>query len=173
MALACGRSNLTNIDKAAPSNYQLIFPTLPTETTISANNPFVLNIFSAIIPSVSIAEEELRWQGNKTKRGLIPLEFDPWLVNFIVDARLENWKLLFTWMQYINNNWNKIAEEHSNYAVDASLVITNNYRVPVVNISFIGIWPNNLGEVSFSQREGDVQLECMCNFTYDYFVLRD
>jgi hypothetical protein len=173
MALACGKSNLTNLDKAAPNNYQLIFPALPTEDSISANNPFVLNIFSAVIPSVSIAEEELRWQSNKTKRGLIPMEFDAWLVNFVVDSNFENWKLLFTWMSYINNNWNKIAEEHKNYAVDASLVITNNYRRPVLNIVFVDIWPNNIGEVSLSQREGDIQLECIVNFTYDYFYIRD
>ena len=171
--ITCNSSNLNNIDKATPTNYQLIFPKIPTENNIGANNPFVMNIHSAILPSVSIATEELRWQGNKTKPGLIPMEFDPWLVSFIVDSRLANWKLLFNWMSFINNNNNKIADRHKNYSVDCSLVVTDNYANTVLEVIFVNIWPTILGEVSFSQREGDVQLESTINFNYDYFYIRD
>jgi len=169
MTITCGQSGLTNLDKATPTNFQLIFPKLPTEETISANNPFVMNIFSAVIPSLSMAEEELRWQSNKTKHALVPLEYDSWLVSYVVDSQLANWKLLYDWMSFINNNNDKIAELHSVYGVDASLVTTNNYRTPVLELRFIDIWPSTLGEVSFSTREGDVQLESTVNFTYDYF----
>lgn len=172
MTVTCNSSNI-NIDKGTPTNYQLVFPLIPTETTISANNPFVMNIHSAILPSVSIAAEELRWQGNKTKVGLIPMEFDPWLVSFVVDSELANWKLLFTWMSFINNNWNKIAETQRNYGVDCSLIVTDNYANSVLEIIFVDIWPSTLGEVSFSQREGDVVLESTINFNYDYFYIRD
>lgn len=170
--ITCGQSNLTNIDKASPTNFQLIFPLLPTEESISANNPFVLNIFSAVIPSVSMAEEELRWQGNKSKNALIPLEFDSWLVSYIVDSKLENWNLLYKWMKYINDNNQKIAEERDNYSVDANLVVTDNYRNPVLSLAFVDIWPSTLGEVSFSSREGDIQLESTVNFSFDYFIVR-
>lgn len=173
MTVICGGSNINNIDKSTPTNYQLVFPLIPTETTIGANNPFVMNIFSAVIPSLSLAPEELRWQGNKTRRGQIPLEFDPWLVSFVVDSTLSNWKLLFKWMAYINNNSDKIAELHKNYAVDASLIVTDNHANSVLEIRFISIWPGTLGEVSFSQREGDVLLESTVNFSYDYFLLTD
>ncbi len=161
------------MDKATPTNYSLIFPLIPTEDSIGANNPFIMNIFSAIIPSVSMASEELRWQGNKSKNALEPMEFDPWLVSFVVDAQLENWKLLVKWMAYINNNWNKIAEEKRNYGVDASLVVTDNYGNSVLELRFIDIWPSTIGEVSFSQREGDIELESTVNFNYDYFVFQE
>lgn len=171
--ITCNSSNLNSIDKATPTNYQLIFPKIPSESTIGANNPFIMNIHSAILPSVSIATEELRWQGNKTKGALIPMEFDPWLVSFVVDAQLRNWKLLFDWMSYINNNNDKIAEEHGNFTVDCSLVVTDNYSNSVLEVIFVSIWPSMLGEVSFSQREGDVLLESTMNFNYDYFYVRD
>jgi hypothetical protein len=171
--ITCNSSNLANMDKSTPTNYRLIFPIIPTETTISANNPFIMNIFSAILPSVSMATEELRWQGNKTRHGMEPMEFDPWLVSFVVDSRLENWKLLFKWMSYINNNKDKIAEEHHKYGVDAALVVTDNYNNIVLEIRFVDIWPSQIGEVSFSQREGDVTLESTVNFNYDYFELRE
>ena len=171
--ITCNSSNLNNMDKATPTNYRLIFPVIPTETSFSANNPFVMNIFSAIIPSVSMTAEELRWQGNKTRNALIPMEFEPWLVSFVVDSKLENWKLLFKWMGYINNNFNKIAEEHHKFGVDAAMIVTDNYQHSVLELRFIDIWPNTLGEVSFSQREGDVLLESTINFNYDYFLIRE
>lgn len=171
--ITCSQSNLNSIDKSTPTNYQLVFPKIPTETSISANNPFVMNIHSAILPSVSIATDELRWQGNKTRRGMIPMEFDPWLVSFVVDSRLANWKLLFEWMSYINNNNDKIAEYHKYHTVDCSLVVIDNYGNSVLEVMFVSIWPSMLGEVSFSQREGDVLLESTVNFSYDYFYVRD
>jgi len=172
MAITCGQSGLTNIDKATPTNFQLIFPVLPTENQISVNNPFVMNIFSAVIPSVSLAEEELRWQSHKTKHVLEPMEFDSWLVSYVVDSEIRNWRLLIKWMKYCNDNFVK-HEEQRNYAVDASLVVFSNYRQPVCAINFKDIWPSTLGEVSFSTREGDVQLESTVNFTYDYFTVSE
>ena len=172
MSIVCSNSNLNNIDKSTPTNYQLVFPKIPTESNIGANNPFVMNIHSAIIPSVSIAVEEYRWQGTKANVGLIPMEFDPWLVSFTVDSNLANWNLLRKWMQFINNNNDKIAEYHTEYAIDAAMVITDNYGNMVKEILFIDIWPMQIGEISFSQREGDVLLESTVNFNYDYFKVR-
>lgn len=171
MTISCGSSSI-NLDKLTPTNFQLIFPKLPTESTITANNPLIMNIFSAVIPSVSLAEEELRWQSNKTKHALEPLEFDSWLVSYVVDSEIANWTLLFKWMAFINDNIRK-HEKHREYAVDASLIVTSNYRVPLIEISFVDIWPSTLGEVSFSTREGDVQLESTINFTYDYFKVNE
>lgn len=171
--ITCNTSNLSNMDKATPTNYQLIFPLIPQQTTIGANNPFIMNIFSAIIPSLSMATEELRWQGNKTRHASEPIEFDPWLVSFVVDSRLENWKLLFKWMSYVNDNYKKIAEQHHKYGVDAALVVTDNYANSVLELIFVDIWPTTIGELSMSQREGDIVLESTVNFNYDYFYVRE
>ena len=173
MALVCADSGLVNLGKATPTNYQLIFPKIPTEESISAANPLLLNIFSTVIPSLSIVEEDLRWQGNRTKRALIPLVFEQWSVNFVVDSLFENWHIIFKWMEYINNNNDKIAEFHKNYSVDASLAITDNYRQGVLGIRFVSVWPTTLGEVNLSQREGDVQIESSIGFNYDYFVVEE
>ena len=172
MSITCLQSNLNNLDKSTPTNYQLVFSKIPTETSISAINPFVMNIHTAILPSVSLATEELRWQGNKTRHGLIPMEFDPWLVSFVIDSELANWKLLFKWMQFVNDNNKKIAEKHKDYSVDCSLVVTDNYNNLVLEVIFVSIWPSILGEVNFSHREGDVILESTINFNYDYFYIR-
>lgn len=171
--ITCSESSLNNFDKSTPSNYNLVFPLIPTETSISAINPFVMNVHSAILPSVSLSSDELRWQGNKTRRGILPLEFDPWLISFVVDSNLYNWRLIFKWMSYINNNYNKIAEYHSDYSVDCSLVITDNYNNSILEVIFVSLWPSLLGEVSFSQRESDILLESTVNFQYDYFYVKE
>lgn len=164
----CSDANIS-LNKAAATNFMLSFPVLPSQNSISATTPLVLNIFSAVIPSVSLSSEEKNWQNTKVKGSSTPMEFDQWLVNFVVDDYFYNWKLLFDWMSYINNNKDKMAEEAGNFKVDASLTLLNNYRDKIFNVKFVGIWPTTLGEVSMNQREGDISLESMINFNYDYF----
>jgi hypothetical protein len=53
------------------------------------------------------------------------------------------------------------------------MVVIDNYGNSVLEVIFVSIWPSMLGEVSFSQREGDVLLESTINFNYDYFYVRD
>jgi len=173
MALICADSGLVNLDKATPTNYQLLFAKIPTEDTISDANPLILNIFSTVLPGLSFGEEEHRWQGNKTKRALVPLIFEPWNVNFVVDSLFENWQILFNWMNYINDNNDKIAEYHNLYTVDAALTITDNWRQSILGVRFVDVWPTSIGEVTLSQREGDVQIESSASFNYDYFVLEE
>lgn len=161
----------TNIDKSSPTNYELVFPLIPTETTISANKPLVLNIFGSIIPSVSINETEIEWQSTKRKIVGSSLLFDQWNANFNIDSNFNNWKIIFNWMSYINNNYNKHMEEFQNYSVDASLRILDNFKQSILNLKFISIWPNNLSEVTLNQRDGETLIECNVNFSYDYFKI--
>jgi hypothetical protein len=173
MGIVCAESGLLNLGKASPSNFQLLFQKIPTEPSINAMNPLILNIFSTVIPGISFAEEELYYQTNKTKRASGPLNYEQWSFGFVIDSEFSNWKIINNWMRYYNNNYNKVAEKHKNYSVDASLVITDNYRKNIMSLRFVDIWPMSLSEVSLSQREGDAQLECTANFNYDYFLIVD
>jgi len=164
----CGNANIS-LNKASATNFMLSFPVLPSQTTLSGNVPLVMNIFSAVIPSISLSAEEKLWQNTKVKGVQSPIEFDPWLVNFVVDDYFYNWKLVFDWMAYITNNVDKMMEISSNFKVDASLILLNNFKEKIFNITFVGIWPTTLGEVSMNQREGDAILESSVNFNYDYF----
>jgi len=160
-----------NINKASPTNYRLVFPLLPAEITLAATKPLVLNIFSSVIPSLTLSELEHDWQGLKNKVVGSPLLFDQWNVNFVVDASFQNWQILFNWMSYINDNYEKHMETHKNYSVDASLQIIDNFKQDVLSLNFVSIWPTNLGEVTLSQRDGETLIECMVNFSYDYFKI--
>jgi hypothetical protein len=169
--ISCSQSNLNNIDKSSPTNFQLVFPKIPTESSISALNPLKMNIYGVIIPSITISEENLHWQGNKMKNSLIPMDYSQWNVNFVVDSNFDNWSILFRWMSHINNNNDKIAERHKNFSVDCSMVVTDNYANSILEIMFISVWPSNLGDVSFNTRDADVLLEGTVMFNYDYYKI--
>lgn len=164
----CGDQNIS-LNKASPTNFVLSFPLLPPQTTLSSGIPLVMNIFSAVVPSVSLNSEDKMWQNAKVKGVQSPMEYEQWLVNFVVDDYFQNWKLVYEWMSYISNNSDKMMEREVNFKVDASLVLLNNFKEKILNITFVGIWPTTIGEVSMNQREGDVALESMVNFNYDYF----
>lgn len=160
-----------SINKSSPTNYRLVFPLLPAEITLAANKPLTLNIFGSVVPSLTISEFEQDWQGLKQKIAGSGLLFDQWNVSFIVDENFENWQILFNWMSYINDNYEKHMDLHKNYSVDASLQITDNFRENVLELTFVSVWPTNLGEVTLSQRDGETLIECMVNFSYDYFKI--
>jgi len=162
----------TTLNHSSPSNFELCFPKLPSETTLDAGDEFTLSIFSTIVPSLNLDLIEHRWMGSATQRASGNVVFEPWNINFIVDVNFTNWQLLYNWVTYINNAKDDYIKEHSNYAVDATLRVTDNFQAEIFKLFFVGVWITNLGEVTLSYREGDQVLECSASFAYDYFESR-
>uniref|UniRef100_A0A6M3IP09 Putative tail tube protein n=1 Tax=viral metagenome TaxID=1070528 RepID=A0A6M3IP09_9ZZZZ len=162
-----------NLNKSNPSNFELVFPKIPTETTIQASDELTLNIYGTIIPGLTLDSTEHRWMGGKSIQAGGNIAFEPWTVNFLVDSQMLNWMLIFGWLMFIHNNKDKYSEIHKNYVIDATLRITDNFRSEVMRLVFRDIWPTTLGEMTFSHREGEAVLECMCQFAYDRFELID
>lgn len=158
-----------NLNKGTACNYELIFPLLPHKTLISDNKELILNIHGTIIPSISLEQTESPWQGKKMQFHSGGITFNEWNINYIVDSELSNWKLLYDWMVYINDNYNIPTKPVNDYMVDASLIITDNYHSLIRKILFKNIWPISLGEVTLSNREGEMQLECDATFSYDRY----
>jgi hypothetical protein len=162
----------TNIDKATPTNFELIFPVLPTQALLSAQNELILNLQGVVLPSLSLNPGEVNWQDTKHKIAMGPMEFEQMQVQFIVDSQFLNWKVIYQWMTYISNNKDKMMEEHRKFAVDAALSIQNNFQNEILKIGFVGMWPINLQETSFSTREAEVTIESSATFVYDYFEIK-
>jgi hypothetical protein len=161
------------LNKANPTSFELTFPLIPNQSTLTANEELVLNIYGCILPAVSMPNLEQNWQNAKRQVAGGPTEFEILNCQFLVDASFRNWKLLFDWMTYISDNHEKMLENYADYAVDTTLRIMDNFGSDVMAIKFVGMWPTNLQEVSFSVREGEVQLEGGATFLYDYFVVRE
>lgn len=161
------------MSKATPSNFELFFPKIPTaetvENSLCSTAELTLNIFGVVLPSITLPPIDVNWQGSIRKIAGDPMEFEVLTTQFIVDSSFNNWKLLWNWMRLISNNKDKMMERYAEFAVDATLRIINNFNETAIGVKFVGMWPTNLQEVSFSHKESEIQLESAVTFIYDYF----
>jgi len=161
-----------NLNKSTPTNFELMFPLIPTETDIRATRSLTLNISDTVLPSMSLETTDLNWQGGIAHQEIGSLTFDSWMVNYTVDSKLDNWITIYKWITFINNNRDKHGRNQSDYKVDAVLTIMDNFRNEILVIDIIGAWINMLGEVTLSYRDGAKNLESNINIMYDRFEPR-
>ena len=163
----------TNLNKATPSNFELIFPKVPTSDDIRATQGLTLNIHTTVLPSLTLETTEVPWQGGTVHQDIGSITFEPWLVQFTVDSVFSNWLVLYKWLTYINNNKDRYGRSSGDYKVDASLRILDNFHKEILVVDLIGVWINMLGEISLTYREGDSNLESSANFIYDRYEIRN
>jgi len=162
---------MTNINRATPTNYQLVIPTIVSDSTPDTMRELTLNIYGTVIPGVSLDQIDSRWQGNKMNFHPGGITFDSWNINFMVDADYTNWQYLFNWLTMISNNYDVPSNTPYKYSVDCTLKIFDNFQTSVMKLSFKNVWIQSLGEVVLSQREGESQVECSATFAYDRFEI--
>jgi len=163
-----------NLNKSNATNYQLIFPLLPTEILYEKSKQFSLNIFGTIVPSISLAVEEKQWQGAKSFTDNGDITFGQWTLDFVVDSKFSNWTVLYKWMMMIHNNENSPGfVREKEHIIDASLYIMTNFRQKALMLRFHDIWPIELGDVTFSKREGQDDLYSQITFSYDKYVISE
>ena len=163
----------TNLNKATPTNFELIFPMVPMSSGIRETQGLTLNIHTTVIPSLTLETTEINWQGGTAYQDIGGITYEPWLVNFTVDSVFSNWIVLYKWLTYINNNKDRYGRERNDYKVDATLRILDNFRSEILVIDLIGVWINMLGEISLTYREGSQNLESAANFIYDRYEIRN
>ncbi len=163
----------TNLNKATPSNFELIFPNVPMSDGVRSTQGLTLNIHTTLIPSITLETTEVNWQGGVGFQDIGAISFEPWLVNFTVDSVFSNWLVLYKWLTFINNNKDRYGRATNDYKVDATLRILDNFRNEILVMDLIGVWINMVGEVSLSYREGSDNLESSANFMYDRYEIRN
>lgn len=161
-----------NLNKSTATNFELMFPLIPTETSISATQSLVLNISDTVLPSMTLDTTDLNWMGAVAHQDIGAMTFDAWFVNYTVDSKFNNWITMYKWITFINNNKDKHGRNQSDYKVDAVLTIMDNFRKEILVIDIIGAWINMLGEVTLSYRDGTKNLESNINIMYDRFEPR-
>lgn len=162
-----------NLQKANPTGFELSFPLIPGQTEVGANEELILNIHGTVLPSITIPPLETYWQNTKRQDAGGPVDFEQMTVQFVIDSQFLNWRLIHDWMMYIANNKDKMMEKNENFKVDAALRIIDNFNNDILGVQFIGMYPTNLQEVSFSMKEGEILLEGGATFVYDYFVIKE
>jgi hypothetical protein len=163
----------TNLNKATPSNFELIFPMVPMGDNIRDTQGLTLNIHTTVIPSLTLDTTEVPWQGGTIHQDIGSITFEPWLVQFTVDSTFSNWMVLYKWITFINNNKDRYGRSTDQYKVDATLRILDNFRSEILVMDLTGVWINMLGDINLTYREGDNNLESSANFIYDRYEIRN
>ena len=163
----------SNLNKATNQNFQLIFPKLPTEATVRESEVLTLNIHGTVVPSMTLANTELDWQGGHYPLALAPVTFEPWYTNFEVDSDFQNWYKLYKWINFINNNEDRYDRNPREYWVDATLHLIDNFDRHVMTLQVYNMFPTMLGEISLSYREGEQNIQSSVSFAYTRYDVRD
>ncbi len=160
------------LNKSTPTNFRLVFPVIPGNTTLEINEELVLNIHGIVLPGVSLEPLEMGYNNTKSKLSMGPMLFEEFAVDFLVDSQFKNWKLIFNWISYMNNNKDKGNLPHNEFVVDMSLQVLDNFQDEILRVAFVRCWPTQLAAVNFSQREGEAALECNAVFNFDYYEIK-
>ena len=163
----------TNLNKATNQNFQLIFSKLPTEKSVRESEILTLNIHGTVVPSMTLGNVDIPWQGGHYPMAIAPVTFEPWYINFEVDSNFQNWYKLYKWINYINNNEDRYDRNPAEYWVDATLQLVDNFDKPVMILQIYNMFPTMLGEISLSYREGEQNIQSSVSFAYTRYEVRD
>lgn len=156
-----------DFDKFLPNSFALVLPEIPG---IGRSDMFVLNVHSVNLPGLELGVKDVHWQGALTH---VPEGMSTWgslTAGFMVDETMSNWRTLFGWMTSIHNNRDKyVPNKPSDYSIDCSVLMLDNFRKPIVNFKFVNTWPTALAECQMSFREGTRYIDSSVTFTYDYY----
>lgn len=130
-----------NLNQATVNNFRMVFSKLPTmEFFITACN----------IPSITMGET---YQPNYNIDRPLPgdkLTYGEMSIEFIVDEELRNWEEIHNWLVSIGTPKSTAQYSASGVFADASLIITTNSSVPLLEFKFLDIFPVSLADLQFS-----------------------
>lgn len=140
-------------------NYELILGNLPNTT---------FEITSCAIPAISMGVaiqpstiHDIKIPGDKA-------EFDPLVVDFIVDEDFASYLEMLNWIQTLRTQARNNGSL-KNTMTDAHLNILTNNLTPLKSFLFTGVFPTLLGEVQLGTQQGTEVLVCSATFTYTEF----
>lgn len=136
------------------------------------------------LPSISIPAASI---SNSVQDIAMPgesISFDELSVNFLVDAKLENYLAIQNWIfgmgfpqghKYYTNMINSPRNansygENSKAVSDAHLTILNGDNMPLKRFEFVDAFPTSLSALTFQSSNSDVQyLVATVNMAYSYY----
>ena len=167
------------------------YETIPVNKSFLSNNKFefVLNRipnFTFLVQSVNLPALTLSPVTVQTPA--VPIQipgnimtFSQISLTFMVDEEMQSWYELYNWMIQLANpeSNNKcgtlIGDPGSNQHItsDATLLIKTNSNNPNWKVSFVDVFPTDLGELTFSAIDSQDFLSSSVTFSYTYYTLSE
>lgn len=166
--------NKNTFDKASDTLFTFQITGLPGVISPDDTSNLVLNCNSTMIPGISVSVVQEHWQGGYTKFAMGNATFDTLSVNFLVDEDLANWKTLFNWVLFCNNNKDKYAVAWDENTVTGILEYYNNYMNKVVmTLKLNHLWCSGVGGIQLTTKtDGAQYLEANAVFEFTNLDLK-
>jgi len=163
--------------RATPTNFSLIFPKLPSESTVAASEELTLHLVNTVIPSLTIPSITVNWMGIEARYDAVHhINYGDWSITYKVDADFNNWKKLYTWLKFITSTKADPALDHvipSEHQINARLIITDNFKNNILAIELHNVWIDFLGEVSLAYDKGEMILEGSARLKYSAYEMSE
>ena len=149
------------------------------------------SVFSVTVPDVNIPQTEIIYGGQPFVQSSFarPL-WEPVTVGFTVDNRMNNYWVIYSWLNLLNdaetgifdikNLTNRPAELRNIkpkiesidlYSTDISIFLLDEYDKRVVEFLFKKAFPTSLGGMNLNYRTAD-EIETSFSFAYSQFIVK-
>jgi hypothetical protein len=101
------------------------------------------------------------------------LKFGEFSATFRIDEKMLNYMEIYNWMVNMStlakegqSLWNNVNGLYS----DANLIILDSHNNPVINVTYLNVFPTGLSALTFDTRLKEVQyLDCTVSFAYQEY----
>lgn len=149
------------------------------------------SVYGATIPEIVIPQVDIIYGGQSYAQSSFhrPL-WEPVTVNFTVDNRMNNYWVIYSWLNLLNdaetgiydpkNLTNRPAElknikptidSIAEYSTDISIFLLDEYDKRVVEFVFKKAFPTSLGGMNLNYRTSD-EIETSFTFAYSQFIVK-
>jgi hypothetical protein len=154
-------------------------------------NTMQFSVYGATIPEIVIPQVDIIYGGQSYAQSSFhrPL-WEPVTVNFTVDNRMNNYWVIYSWLNILNdaetgiydpkNLTNRPAElknikpsidSIAEYSTDISIFLLDEYDKRVVEFLFKKAFPTSLGGMNLNYRTSD-EIETSFTFAYSQFIVK-
>ena len=141
------------------------------------------SVFGSVVPDINIGNANVRYAGQTLAQSSHSRDpYPPVTVNFTIDNRFNNYWVIYTWLNMLNNDKTGIYDEHGltplrktspdlpyyEYRTGISIFALDEYNKRTVEFLYKDAFPTNLGGISYSYRDAG---EIETNFTFEYSQL--
>lgn len=163
--------------------------TYPVNKSFLSNNKFdfVLDripnftffVQSINLPSISLNPVVVQTPASPVQIPGNIMNFSQLSMTFMVDEEMQSWYELYDWIKQVANpeSNDKIGRlsgqpgSNRHITSDASLIIKTNSNNPNYKVSFVDLFPIDLGEITFSSIESQDFVSSSVTFGYTYYTV--
>ena len=160
-----------------------------TENTIIPET-LQFSVFGAVVPEISIPPVQTRYAGQTLTQSSHSRDpYQPLTVNFTVDNRFNNYWVLYTWLDLLNNDQTGIYDaegltlptktmvqthvksDFNQYKATISIFGLDEYNKRVIEFKYTDAFPTNLGGIGYSHRDNS-ELESSFTLSYSQLLVK-